>query len=343
MRAGAMAAGFVGHCLRVAGVALIVAAGAEAAAQPAFELRPAEQSVACLTSIQPDQKIPAFAPDSPLSADVVVRLQLHFDQPTMPPVVKVLASNGSGKLLLAVRDHVLNYRLACLKPHLSVDAVQEFRLLAGDPQGQVQERALLEREARFGLPEECLAGIRSAPPPVFERAIPLSLKTIVRLTFNAPDAPPDVLMLFDSGPPGWTAAVLASIGTYRLPCVTPFGGPYIGEGVFAFMGYNTASRVPEGQRTGITLEQFVSLLKRPREQPVRFDLAAMACPFQLSFELFQPYMQNKVRQVGEVNDTRQEFTRWMRSVAFNISDNNLRGVMGDPVTVSVPCGVLDLT
>jgi len=301
------------------------------------------QSVACLISVRPEQKPPALASEERLSSEAVVRLQLHFSDPSAPPMVQVVASNGSSKLLLAVRDHVLNYRLPCLKPNLSVYAIQEFRVMANDPRGQVQERAVLESEARFGLPEECMAGIVNASPPDFNRLIPLSLKSIVRLTFTAPDAPPDVQMLFDSGPPAWTAAILASIATYRLPCVTAFGGPYVGEQIFEFMGYNTAERAPRGQRTGITLDQFVSLLKRPRDRPVRFDFAAMGCPFQLTFRLFQPYMLNKVSEAGEANDTRQELIRWMRGVAFNITDNNLRGVMGEPTLVSVPCGVLDLT
>lgn len=344
MATWAWASSFGGRGLWTAGAALLVAAAAQAEPRSAFELRPASQSVTCLTSVRPDQMAPTYAPEERLSADAVVRVQLRFSDPTAPPVVRVLASNAGSKLVLAVRDHVLNYRLPCLKANLSVDAAQEFRVMADDPTGRVQERALQESEARFGLPDECLASILNAPPPDFGRRIPLALKTIVRLTFNTPDAPPDVQLLFDSGPPTWTAAILESIATYRLPCITAFGGPYIGERIFAFLPYNTAAgRTPEQQRAGITLDQFVGLLKRPLGQSVRFDFAAMGCPFQLRFELYQPYLQNKVRDVSDANDTRREFFQWMRGVSFNISDNNLRGVMGEPTLVSVPCGVLDLT
>jgi|GEM_PF-3555663 len=312
--------------------------GAGHAALAAEDLMPLPQSVACLTSARPEQTEPAVPAEPAPAADALIRTRMTFSAASEKPVLRVLVSSGIGAQLLAVRDHLLNYRLPCLKPGTRFVAVQDFQFVTVPGGVKVLPGKFTAVATEANLPEEC----REEFDQSWQwRAVdaPGPAKALVRLSFTSPNAAPEASILFDTGPTMWTDLVLGNIAQIRLPCVTDLGGTYVGIQLFAANPFELWSN-PD--RAGLTPAQLVNLMKHPKGDVVKFDLNTMDCPFEVDFEVFQPHLDNVVREVGEPNPQREAFLQWLRGVALNISDRDLRRVLAVPNKVTVPCAVLDL-
>ena len=339
MSAGTKTVGFASHCLRAAFLLLCVWAATDATAQTQRSAEPALQPPSCLTTVRAGQFEPPYPAWIAPGSEADVRVKLGFETPDGPPTVTLLFNTGNAAFAKTVLDFALNYRMPCLAAGQSFTSERTFSFTDGARRPKLLQ-ARMPGQGIEALPDDCTVGIRKAPLPDYQEYPSPVLKTLARMVFNGPDKPPIAEMLFDTGPSKWTVAIRSLIETYRLPCLKPGGSELIIEQVF---GYDTSPVTPRDKRRGVTINQLVGLLKNPKQGSRRFDFDTMACPFKLTFELYRPYTSNRVSEMGEANANRKDFVEWLRGVAFDISEFNLRGVMGEPSTLLVPCGVLDLT
>lgn len=308
-------------------------------AQAQVPEQPATPEPPCLVSSRPKLARPEYPAWISPRTEAVVRVELTFVGPDAGPSVKLVSNTGVEAFAQAVRDFVAYYRMPCLKPDETLQGAQTYQF----SMGRHPPKLLQAQSPEAGidsLPLGCSASIRNAALPDYNDYPSAALKTVARMIFTARDRPPTVEWLFNAGPPSWTAAVRAVTDAYRLPCMPAADGRIV---VDQFFHYNPWPLKPQEKRTGVNVEQLVSLLKNAKQGAGRFDFNTMACPFNLSFELYRPFAQNAVIEMGSSNANRAPFLAWLRGVSFDVSDGKLRGVLGEAVTVSVPCGVLDLT
>ena len=338
MSAGAIAGSVTLRLLRA--VALVCCGWGATGAQAQVPEQPATPELQCLVSTRPKLGRPEYPTWISPRTEAVVRVDLTFNGPDAAPSMKLVSNTGVAAFAQAVGDFVAHYRMPCLKPSQLFQGEQTFQFSIGRNPPKMLQSELSDAISIESLPLDCSAGIRNAALPDYNDYPSPGLKTVARMTFTAHDRPPTVEWLFNAGPPAWVAAVRAVTDAYRLPCLQAGGGRVV---VHQFFSYNPWPLTPHENRRGVNVEQLVSLLKSPKQAAVRFDFNIMACPFNLSFELYRPFAQNAVTEMGSSSANRKAFLAWLRGVAFDISDTKLRGVMGEPVTLSVPCGVLDLT
>lgn len=337
MGAGTVTGGSIRRWLRAAALGCCGWPAAFAQAQMPEQLAALEPQ--CLVSTRPKLPRPEYPTWISPRTDALVRVELTFTGPDAAPAMRVLSNNGVEAFAQAVRGFVAYYRMPCLKPEQTVLRSQTFEFTTGRYQPKMLQSQSSDA-GLDGLPLACSAGVRDAPLPDYSDYPSPAWKTVARMTFTAPDQPPTVDWLFNAGPAAWTAAVRAVTDAYRLPCMPGAGGRVV---VDQFFHYDPQYAVPQEKRKGVSVEQLTSLLKNAKQGAGRFDFNTMACPFNLSFELYRPYARNEVREIGSSNANRQALIAWLRGVEFDLSDVKLRGVLGEPVTVSVPCGVLDLS
>lgn len=332
------------HVLRsLVAAMLMVVAGAATAGN--FEIESPEAPLSCLTSVRPEVKTPAYPVGVLEGTEAVVRVKLTFNSSDQAPAADVSFNNAGPAFAAAVRDHVMSYRLPCLQPGKRFSGVQEFQFLVKKSVSRVLQSAARDAEGGVIWSPECLAEILNARPPDFPDASAITGSTapgtvLVRLRFTAPDAAPEMRVLYNGGDPRLERAVRDSVMAYRMACLKPGDEPVVANQEFTFLyhGDNPAHLKPE-----LTLVQLLGLVKDLSAQTVRFDFTTMGCPFQLSVEPYQPWAQNRVHQVGDANPGRREFTEWLRNVVFMIPPRAMKTAIGSPTTVSVPCTVLDLS
>jgi hypothetical protein len=92
----------------------------------------------------------------------------------------------------------------------------------------------------------------------------------------------------------------------------------------------------------LPLLDFLSAVKGIREANIYLDTREMACPFEVRFQLYQPFQLNRVGEVGEPNSARRFLIEWLQRVHLNIPPRQLNAVLGDSMTIQVPCITVNL-
>ena len=306
-------------------------------------LRPAEP-LSCLTSMAGAAGGPVYpAAVSPM-VNAVVRVQLVFASAEQAPEASVSYNSGGDAFAEVVRQHVSRYRLPCLPSGQTFNAAQEFQFIAKDDRPRV-----LPSEARDSEPvtltPECMQGLITAEPPrmpeaniVFGR--PAAGNVLLTMTFDGPAAPPQVVVVYDGGNRRLAAAATASALTYRLLCMKP-GDPKL-RAVRQF-NFRWAGDGVIGLKPQLTLVELLGLVKGLQQQTARFDLATMACPFDVQFAPRQPHAENYVSQIGAPDPNRREFIEWLRAITLDLPTPMMRTAFGETSIVSVPCVLLDLS
>lgn len=310
-----------------------------------FEIESPAAPLSCLTSVRPEIKAPVYPVGVVDGTNAVVRVKLNFTSSDQAPAADVSFNNAGPAFAAAVRDHVTNYRLPCLRLGSSFSGVQEFQFVVKKSVSRILQSVPRDADGEPRLPPECLAAVANAAPPDFPLASliygPATIGTVlVHLKFTAPDAAPEMRVLYNGGDHRLERAVQDSVLAYRLGCLKPGDEPVLVTQKFSFKfeGEDAAYLKKE-----LTLVQLLGLVKDLKTQTVRFDFTTMGCPFQLSVQPYQPWAPNRVRQVGDANAGRREFTEWLRNVTFVIPPRAMKTAIGEPTTVSVPCALLDLT
>ena len=325
---------------------LLMAAAPPAAHAAATDLeirRPAEP-LSCLSSVAGAAGGPAYPSAVSPMVNAVVRVQLVFASADQPPEASVFYNNGGDAFAEVVRQHVARYRLPCLPSGHTFNAAQEFQFI-----GNGDRRLVFHSEARDSEPltltPECLLGLTNAELPKMPEGniifgTPASGNVLLEMTFDGPAAPPRVVVVYDGGNRRLAAAATASALTYRLPCMKP-GDPRL----HAVRQFNFRWDRDEviGLKPQLTLVELLGVVKGLKQQTVRFDLATMACPFDVKFAPRQPYAENYVSQIGAQDPNRREFIEWLRAITLELPAPMMRTAFGETSTVSVPCALLDLS
>lgn len=329
-------------CL-VLGLGWVLAAQAQSGE---LQLEPRATALKCLTSAKPGVTKPVY-PAELLAAKraAVVRVQLHFAAADQDPRVEVVSNSGDDAFAQAVRAFVAMYRLPCLQASAEpISATQEFQFVPKTPAPIVfwsparDDGSAASRAAE----EECRKSVVTPNFPEYpynamRRGETATVVTL--LTFSRPEAPPDVAILYDGDSPAFSRAVREAVAGYRLPCASADREPVKATRVFEFRMEGGRSSALKSE---LTLAQFASLVKDLPSEHVRFDFATMNCPFDIKVGVFRPYMANKVGEIDETHASRREFLEWVRHVTLDIPPNAMKTLIGQEITVAVPCAVLDL-
>ncbi len=294
----------------------------------------------CLTRVPGSAELPDYPADLlALKADGALDVTLTFDAPGDAPAVSFEPSPRSRDLQPSVRQYVAAYRVPCLfngemavlKQHyvFKYDNQKVSWLKVSDPAS----------EANSNL-ARCLK-LPTGQPRYPERASESGIQG--RLTgllhFRSADGDPEVEVLGGSNTRLLRAPIKDWLKYARLPCHPGDGKVYSSRVTFI---YRMEGNAPTSLRDA-TLSAFLPQVKGIRQMPVRFDFNKMACPFDVKLGYWQPHFANAVGEVGEPQIERVEFLRWLQTLTLDLPNDLPYDVLGDRMTLSVPCGVLDLT
>lgn len=317
-------------------LALLWAGTAQAQSGGALVALPDASPTECLTTITGSPVYPKN--ELALKQEAIVRVRLVFSGPDAAPKATVFHNLGPGSFSSAVLEHVAGYRLPCMLAGAApVVATQEFRFTFDER--KVFYGGLRDEPGRTRA-IACLTGDQRRPEyPRDLNGSPPHGNVIVKLRFSNASDEPAATFLTDAGSRVLRRAVLDHVRRYRMPCLTASDRPFEAMQTFSFR--------LEGEQQyalrDLTLQQLVDGLDKPEQQHVRFDFSTMACPFDVRLGLYQPFAKNVVGEVERSDPNRREFIEWLKGLALKLPDAAARHVIGESMTVSVPCGKLDLT
>ena len=269
----------------------------------------------------------------------VIRVRLTFTSADAPPRAEVAFASVEDVFREAVFEQVASYRLPCLGAGDGpIVAVQEFQFLPGDG------RKVIWSEARDSLPlrnptSNCVTGADHVPsyPSSAERRGDQAI-VFAEYVFKDAVSAPDVTILYDGESPAFGRAVREYASGLRLPCMPADARPLRAFQSFTFSFDGRRSRLKDA-----ALPSFLGVVDHLEDQHVRFDFTTMGCPFEVRFVLREPYLSNSVGEVEKHDPNRREFLEWLKTVKLDIPTRDLKQVLGDSMTITVPCSVIDLT
>ncbi|MBC8055896.1 MAG: hypothetical protein H7Y61_04905 [Rhizobiales bacterium] len=299
-------------------------------------LLPADSALACLDTggskkpVYPEREVA-------LRTEATVRVSLTFVAPDRPPKLQTTYNSGSDAFIEAVESFVNSYRLPCMAPGAPpIVGVQEFQFVPHDG------RKVIHGALRDGRPYDpqafrCVKGMR---PPQYPASLnrPPEGTVVVKMRFVDGTSAPQPEVLFNGGSDRLAAAVLAAVEQYRMPCLGASDAPVTALQTFRFV----MSDSKRWALKDVELRQFVAAIDKLQQNQVRFDFSTMGCPFDVRLRLFQPHAPNEVGELERSDPNRREFIEWLRKVSLKLPGDAARQVIGQSITISVPCGVLDL-
>jgi hypothetical protein len=326
---------------------LLLAAGGAVAQQPRVELAPSEAQD-CLRPPATQRGAPDYPFDAYKRGEAGrVQLRLTFTAAGQGPLVTVLAQEGDGSFVDAVRAHVQPLRVPCLAAGgapavLDIDdvfrpddrSVHWFKPVDGD---------LAERGRQ-------LACLHMPEPPVYPHAAlraEVQAAVLAQLRFGAPDQPP-TLQVHVRADPGATLAqrralaqmvqsVELSARRMRLPCHS--GAPLDMVTTYFFR----LEHAPQhGFKPGLTLPALLPAVRGISQQRLAVDTSRMGCPFDVALAYRRPPLANAVAELGGTDPARRPLLEWLAQDEFELPAVMLDAIYGDTATITVPCFKIDL-
>jgi hypothetical protein len=314
------------------------AANVQAQADDELVLLPAESPFTCLDRAD-GNKLPTYPErEALLRTGAVVRVSLTFTGPDSAPKLETIFNSGGEAFIDAVSTFAKSYRLPCMAAGAApLVGMQEFQFVPDD--GRKVIYGALREHPKATRALQCVTGMRPPDYPGTTFGPRPEGTVVVKLTFVDGNSPPQPTVWSDGGSPRLAAAVLRAVERYRMPCLSAGDGPLTTMQSFQFLMSDSTRYVLKD----LSLRQFVAIVDKLDQQKVRFDFSTMGCPFDVRLRLFQPHGPNSVGEVERADLNRREFIEWLKSVSLKLPRNAARQVIGDSLTISVPCGVLDLT
>ncbi|MBA4217977.1 MAG: hypothetical protein V3V71_10215 [Roseateles sp.] len=311
-----------------------------AQAQIGISDRSGEDTLACLQR-PATPKYPDEALETRTSG--FYRLELRFTDAKRAPEVKFLFSAGSEALRDAAEDYARKFRLPCLKAEHTLALLQEIRFRAVSD-GDVSAAAPLNLpEAVDRRLDACLR----TPPDSLRLNEPMQLQSfkrdlkngnlVVALSFNAPDKPPEIRVLYDSLNRRHRDDVLSYVEEYRVPCMQA-GQRYTMQQTFR-VGFDNNRRFAFKD---VGIVKFLGMVKNVDARPVHFELDTMGCPFRLSFVLGRPAVRNGVYENGTPNPNRLAFMAWLEELELALTKEQFENLLDAELLIDVPCGTIKL-
>jgi hypothetical protein len=214
---------------------------------------------------------------------------------------------------------------------------QEYVFLPNDGRKVVATTPVDEADPRRRDAFQCMRHLEGEKRPDYPnraREQYVEGNVFVELQFKSPDLPPE---------PIWLAAshrllkseVERHVAGLRLPCMD--SDPIGVDVLYQF-------RLDEGKRTVLQDTTLPKLLGAAKSlpAPAYFDLTTMGCPFDVRFTYQQPHRPNRIGQLDAADPKRQPFLDWLTGLHLRLADATNTAVLGDSMTVNVPCMKLDL-
>ena len=269
-----------------------------------------------------------------------VDVELIFTTTDKRPEVKVLSSEGADSLVDAVKDHVREFRVPCLAAADIPVRLRQQYIFQSD-----KSRVTWTAPADQADPDRrsmmaCVTHVRPGEKPRYPHQAlheGQSGRVLVLLRFVAADQAPQVTT-FDNGFTRTLSSDAADWAAgFRMPCHQ--GAPVEASWVF---DYRLAG-VPAAGFRDVTLRNFVGGIKDIRGQRVFFDFNAMGCPFDVKLVYMQPHLPNKVGDLEAPRPERTAFYEWLSRAVLDLSPRQHAAVIGDSVTLAIPCTKIDIT
>jgi hypothetical protein len=268
------------------------------------------------------------------------KVSLTFRGPDSAPFFRLL---DDGRLIddgfvRAVRDYVAGYRVPCMAEGDPPVVMQQEYVFAPNDGRKVMASAPVDERARQR--EELMKCVRhqvgEAPRyPEGARVLGIQGRVFAELAFDGPDSPPTV-SVHASSDSRLQATALRHAQGVRMPC-HPGDGRHAADFVYMFS-------LVAGKRTLLKDANVASIVHAAASfpRPVYFDWNSMGCPFDLQLTYYQPHRPNRVRQIESDRPERKAFMDWLGALRLKLDDKTNTAVLGDTMTVHVPCGQLDL-
>jgi hypothetical protein len=328
---------WIARCVAFAALAASAAGGH---AQP--QIVPVSPAVECLTPA-PQARVPvAYPPERYARKEgATVKVELTFRAPDEAPRMKLLdrADDVSLDMEDAVRAHVKQLRVPCMQAGgAPLVLTQIYDFVPNDGRKVMSSTPADEDARRRGELWKCVDTRSDKVKPRYpDRALWAREdgRVYMQITFAASDQPP-VLKTLVATNRHFQTAVERAAETYKMPC---FDG---GAALTATMLY--IFRIEDGKRLllrDLPLQSLVRQLKS-YPKPAYFGFERMGCPFDVRLRYFRPHGPNGIDELETQIPERQPFFEWLSRVELNLTPQQNTAVLGDTMTVSVPCGSLDL-
>jgi hypothetical protein len=267
----------------------------------------------------------------------VVDVELTFTAPSDAPKVNV-TNEPVHELANAVQRHVRKYRVPCLGAGQTTTLRQSFQFSPTDGRKVNWTRVRDSVETTQRVQTRCIVHSTTQTPSYPLSALRQEAQgtVMLRLTFASADGAPQTEVLDDTPHPHLIEAATRHAVGYRMPC-------HSGQAVSTVHEYRF--KIDGGDRIvakDVGLVTFLRSVKDIQKAQVYFDLNTMQCPFDVRIELRQPIGDNRVGEVGDAVAERQFFLEWLSRLRLNVDRQTQNRLLGQPMTISVPCGVVSL-
>jgi hypothetical protein len=268
-----------------------------------------------------------------------IPVQLVFMAPDRAPLVRLLGDQGLQALVRSVQAYAKDFRVPCMAPGAEpVRLDQEYVFVPNDGRKVMYSRPVDAADRQRRTQIACMTRITGPERPRYPaQALTLGDQGNVyaRLRFTSPTEPPSVTVLARSGHRAFWREVEAFAADYRVPCLA-------GEAVDIAMLYTF--RIEGGARTrlnDLTLRDWLVAVSAP-PLPAYFDTTTMGCPFDVRLQYLRPHEPNIVLEVESANPARRQFLDWLAAMKLELDPGVNTAVLGDTITISVPCAKIDL-
>lgn len=324
-------------------LALALAASACCAVAQQTTLQPSP-ALQCLT--QGDAGQPLLYPEEMLQRKDggTVAVELRFAGPDQAPNVTISDQDRPSAVLVdAVRAHVRRFRVPCMAANDPTVLIrQDYVFVPNDGRKVVTTTPTDPLQAARGDFWACLSHVDGEKKPDYPyRALVPGGKAeeqgnvYVSLKFLAPDQPPVLTLLTAVPGRALRGAVAQYANGLRLPCM--------GAEPVAFSVLYTF-QIVDGSRLllpDLSLKALLAAASNLRGG-VYFDLNALGCPFDVRLTYFRPHGPNTLRQLEPAMPARQAFLDWLCGLTLNLPERANTSVLGQTITVQVPCGTVNL-
>jgi hypothetical protein len=316
-------------------IAVALLAAGSAAAVETLPLR--SDVTRCLTP-PADRPLPFIYPTGSLQrmAGGTVSVELTFTGPDTPPRVTLLSGTElDAELVAAVRSHVAQYRLPCLAGADEARFRQDFAFVPNEG-----KKVTWTTPQEGGRALDVLLSCGTHVRPGSKADWPMRAKApygnvLLEMRFVAPDQPPKIEVRGMEPENPFAREAIDWAKGLRFPCMAK---PFVAKQLYSFRMEGT----PKTVLTDMPLTTFLRSVRDVAGLPVYFDFRTMGCPFEVRVKYWQPHERNAVGEVGNSLPVRRPFLDWLSGLVLDLKPAQQHLVLGDPFTLTVPCGTLDL-
>ncbi len=297
-------------------------------------------ALACLTRASDAPALPEYPPETFARKEGgEINVELEFRGPDRAPKVRPDKSASYAELESAVERFAKHYRVPCMGANdAPVILRQRYVFVPNDGRKVVPSAPTDAADGARRAQLTCIvnrAGVARPSYPSSALRTGAEEKMMLRLRFGAPDLAPQLTWLTPPKHSDLRMSVEEYVSQLRMPCLN--NGPIEMDEVFVFVIDGSARMVLRDM-------SLIELLRASKDYvvPAYFDFNAMACPFDVRLTYMRPYSPNFVGELDSSNPARKPLLEWMRNLTLATSESTQRKVLGDSMTVTIPCGKLDL-